>query len=254
MYLYGLLTAHLTMGSDSRRAWYRAPAGEAAEPARSWLGRPLLASSARPWAGALLAGCAVLVIVLGVLFAHHTRADGLDRVIDAPVVNWLVSRQRVAVWMAFPGSPIPAIALSVVVAVGCLLAGRLNGAVLAIAAVPATTGLNDGLLKHLVDRTYLDVLSYPSGHTAAVFALAATIAILLLAPPQRARTASLRVLATAAVCALGAMVAVGVMGLQWHYFTDTVAGAATGTGTVCVLAFLLDLPVARRPDREPITR
>jgi membrane-associated phospholipid phosphatase len=35
---------------------------------------------------------------------------------------------------------------------------------------------------------------------------------------------------------------VGVIGLRWHYFTDTVAGAAVGIGTVCALALLLDLP------------
>ena len=34
----------------------------------------------------------------------------------------------------------------------------------------------------------------------------------------------------------------GVIGLRWHYFTDTVAGAAVGIGTVCGLALLLDLP------------
>jgi membrane-associated phospholipid phosphatase len=42
------------------------------------------------------------------------------------------------------------------------------------------------------------------------------------------------------------VVAVGVMGLEWHYFTDTVGGAALGVGTVCGLAFILDLPVVAR--------
>jgi membrane-associated phospholipid phosphatase len=42
------------------------------------------------------------------------------------------------------------------------------------------------------------------------------------------------------------VVAIGVIGLRWHYFTDTVAGAAVGIGTVCGLALLLDLPVPRR--------
>jgi len=34
--------------------------------------------------------------------------------------------------------------------------------------------------------------------------------------------------------------------VTYHYFTDTVAGAALGIGTVCGLAFLLDLSVVRR--------
>jgi membrane-associated phospholipid phosphatase len=98
----------------------------------------------------------------------------------------------------------------------------------------------------LVHRTYLGVLSYPSGHTATMFALAATVAVLLLVPPQTARTGPLRVLLAGEACVAGGVVATGVIGLRWHYFTDTVAGAAVGIGTVCGLALLLDLPVARR--------
>jgi membrane-associated phospholipid phosphatase len=45
---------------------------------------------------------------------------------------------------------------------------------------------------------------------------------------------------------LGVVVAIAVIGLQWHYFTDTVAGAAVAIGTVCGLALLLDRPAARR--------
>jgi hypothetical protein len=36
-------------------------------------------------------------------------------------------------------------------------------------------------------------------------------------------------------------VVTGVIGLRWHYFTDCVAGAAVGAGTVLALALLLDL-------------
>jgi hypothetical protein len=42
-------------------------------------------------------------------------------------------------------------------------------------------------------------------------------------------------------CAVTALVAAGVVGLRWHYFTDTVGGVALGTGTVLTLAFLIDL-------------
>ena len=209
-------------------------------------GRPLLADSARRWAGVLLACCIVLIVVLGVLFAHQAKADWLDHAIDSPIITWLGRYQGLAAWLAAPGSLIPAGALSAAIVVACLLAGRLNGAVLAAAAVPATAGLNDGLLKPLVHRTYLGALSYPSGHTAAMTALAATVAVLLAVPPQTARTGSLRVLLAGAACVLGGVVAIGVIGLRWHYFTDTVAGAAVGIGTVCGLALLLDLSAARR--------
>jgi membrane-associated phospholipid phosphatase len=130
--------------------------------------------------------------------------------------------------------------------VACLCARRLNGAVLAAAIVPAAVGLNDGLLKPVVHRTYLGVLSYPSGHTATVFGLAATAAIVLHVPLSSVGARALRMLILIGVFVLGVVVAAGVMGLRWHYFTDTVAGAAIGTGTACGLALLLDLAVLRR--------
>jgi membrane-associated phospholipid phosphatase len=204
-------------------------------------GRPLLAASARLWAGVLVASCVVLVAVLGMVFAHQTTADRLDHAIDSPIVTWLEGHPSLAVGLAAPGSLLPAVALSAAVVLACLLTGRINGAVLAAAAVPAAVGLNDGLLKHLVHRTYLGVLSYPSGHTTTMFALAAMVTVLLI-PPRPAKAGPLRLLIPVAACVLGCVVAVGVIGLQWHYFTDTVAGAAVGIGTVCALALLLDLP------------
>jgi membrane-associated phospholipid phosphatase len=212
-------------------------------------GRPLLVPPARRRVGALLVCCAILIVVLGVLFAHQTRADWLDHTVDSPVVTWFGS--HLARWLAAPGSVLPAAVLSAAIVVACLCAGRLNGAVLAAAAVPAAVGLNDGLFKPLVHRTYLGALTYPSGHTATVFALAATVAILLLDPPQPARARALRALIPIGVCGLGVVVAIGVVALRWHYFTDTLAGAAVGTGTVGGLAFLLDLSIIRRWLTQP---
>ena len=218
-------------------------------------GRPLLAPSARPWAGALLTCCAILVAVLGVLFAHQTRADGLDHAIDSRVIAGLGGHRGLLLWLAAPGSLIPAGVLCAVIVGACLLTGRLNGALLAAAAVPVAVGLDELLLKPLVDRTYGGNLVYPSGHTTAVFALAATVTVLLLVPPQPAMAAAWRVLIPVAASTLGAIVAIAVIGLQWHYFTDTVAGAAVAAGTVCGLALLLDRPIPRRwlarPGRRP---
>jgi membrane-associated phospholipid phosphatase len=209
-------------------------------------GRPLLVGSARSRACVLLGCCTVLVAVLGVLFAHQAKADWLDHAVDSPVITWFGGHPGLALRLAAPGSLIPVGAASAAIAVSCLLAGRLNGAVLAAAAVPAAAGLNDGLLKPLVHRTYLGVLSYPSGHTSAMFALAAVVTVLLLVSPRPARAGALRAAIPAAACVLGGVVAVAVIGLRWHYITDTVAGAAVGIGTVCGLALILDLPAARR--------
>ncbi|HEY7360075.1 MAG TPA: phosphatase PAP2 family protein, partial [Streptosporangiaceae bacterium] len=170
--------------------------------------------------------------MLGLLFAHQAQADWFDRAIDAPVIAWSSGHPGLAVRLAWPGSLIPAGVLSAAIVIACLLTGRLNGAVLGALAVPVAVGLDESLLKPLFHRTYLGNLVYPSGHTTAMFAVAGTVTVLLLVPPQPAKAKVLRIAIPAAACALGCVVAIAVIGLRWHYFTDTVAGAAVGIGTV----------------------
>jgi membrane-associated phospholipid phosphatase len=208
--------------------------------------RPLLGGATRRAAAVLLACCAALIAILGLLFAHQASADGFDRRLDSPVITWFAGHQGLGQWLMLPGSPLAAAVLSVAIVVACLLGGRLNGAVLAAAAVPVADGLNDGLLKDLVDRTYRGVLTYPSGHTTAVFTLAATVSVLLLRPAGRDRPHVARILVSALACVTGIVVATALVGLRFHYVTDTLAGAAVGIGTVCGLALLIDLPAARR--------
>ena len=118
------------------------------------------------------------------------------------------------------------------------VARRPNGAVL---AVPVTAFLDDTVLKHLVDRTHFGELSFPSGHTASAMTLATVLGVLLHDPARRTATRVARAALVVASCAVTVLVAVGVIGLRWHYFTDTVGGVALGTGTVLTLAFLIDL-------------
>ena len=67
--------------------------------------------AARPRAGVLLAGCvllavcAILIVVLGVLFAGQSMADPFDRAVDGPVVMWFAGRQKLAFWLAYPIAP-----------------------------------------------------------------------------------------------------------------------------------------------------
>jgi len=205
---------------------------------------------------AVTVGCAILVAALGALFAGQSTADAFDRAADAPVISLFAGHGGLALWLAFPGTTIPAVVLSAVIAVACLLTGRIRGALLAIAAVPVAVGLCEVLIKPLVHRTYIGQVVYPSGHTATVFALAATITVLLLASPRpaMARPAMtrpamtrpamarpLRVLILAVAYLAAVAVVVGVIAVRFHYFSDTVAGAAVGTGTACGLALVFDV-------------
>jgi membrane-associated phospholipid phosphatase len=210
-------------------------------------GSPLIAPAARRWAFALMACCGILVAVLGVLFAHQARPDSFDRAVDSPIISWFGGHQGLSLWLAGPGSTIPATVLCAALVLGCLLTRRTKGAVLAGLALPLAVGLDDGVLKHLVHRTYLGQLTYPSGHTTAIVTIGASAAVLFLGPQRPARAAALRLAIPAIACLLAVAVAVGVIGLQWHYFTDTVAGAAVSIGTVCGVALGLDLAFAYMP-------
>jgi membrane-associated phospholipid phosphatase len=201
---------------------------------------PLLGAN-RAWAVLALAGCVTVVAALGLLFRGQASPDGFDRAADAPVVAFFAGRYGLLLWLALPGTVMPAVAVSAVMAACCLAARRLTGAVPAVTAVPVAAGLDDALLKHLFHRTYLGQLAFPSGHTTSAAALTATLAVLLLIPPQRAATRTARVTLAALACAVTATVATAVIGLRWHYLTDTVAGAAVGVAAVIALALLLDL-------------
>ena len=122
---------------------------------------------------------------------------------------------------------------------------------LAVAAVPVAVGLCEVLIKPLVHRTYIGQVVYPSGHTATIFALAATVTVLLLASPRPVMPRWLRILILAVAYLTAVAVVIGVIAVRFHYFTDTVAGAAVGIGTVCALALVLDLIPAVRPSRIP---
>jgi len=85
---------------------------------------------------------------------------------------------------------------------------------------------SDWILKPAVGRTFEGVLSFPSGTTAAVSALA-TVAV--LAVPSRARGAMCTVGAALTLAAVVAVIALG-----WHYPSDALGGVATGVGAVLV--------------------
>ena len=224
-------------------------------------GRPLLPAAARPWALLVAGCCAVITVVIGVLVAHQHRPVGIDHAIDEPIATTLgLHHHEALLRIVGLGSLVPAAVLTIVIVVGCLLAGRLNGAILGALAVPVADGLDEVVLKPLFHRADLGFLSYPSGHTTAVLALGSTVTVLLAVPAAgraagTARTTMRRAAVPVAAALVGCVVAVALIGLRWHYFSDTVGGAAVAIGTVCALALLLDLSATRRllariaPDR-----
>jgi membrane-associated phospholipid phosphatase len=208
-------------------------------------GRPLLRDLRQTRAWPVLGICVIAIATLGVLLRGQARPDGLDSAVDTAMVASLGGHRGVLSWLTQPGSTLPLIAVSAAIAVGCLIARRPNGVVLAVTAVPVTAFLNDTVLKHLVGRTHLGQLSFPSGHAASAMTLATVLGVLLHDPARRTATRAVRAAFVVAACAVTALVAMGVIGLRWHYFTDTVGGVALGAGTVLALALLIDLAEVR---------
>lgn len=217
----------------SRRKLRQPP--EALRPAVPGL---LLPAAVRPLAGVLLAGCVAVTVFLGVRFTHQSHPGWLDGAVDARLQAILGNHRAVLIQIVRLGDPIPVTELVAALVLACAAARRWRGAVLLVIAVPAAAALTELLLKPLIDRTLGGGLSFPSGHATGIFALAAAIAVLLIDRPLM--PAALRVLLALGAYGVAVAVAVALVSLGLHYFTDTVGGAAVGTGVVLTTAFILD--------------
>jgi len=205
--------------------------------------RPLLSAGARRPAAVVFA-CAVLVLAGGAVLVHDQYADPLDRWVSESVVTRLAGHGKTLQLVSDLGQKAAVIVIIAVICLACLAARRLNGVVLAAASAPTASVATEKVLKPLAAHLY-PYASYPSGHTTSVFALVATIAVLLAGPPSGNTPRILRVTIVAAAVLVGCAVGLAVIGLGDHRFIDTVGGAAVGIAIVLTGTFLLDVPVIR---------
>jgi membrane-associated phospholipid phosphatase len=211
---------------------------------------PLLPAGTRRPAALLAAGCLVLVAALGAISAHQGHGDAIDRVVDSWVIGLRIPLHALSLVSRLGGVTATTL-LTAALAVACLAARRLAGAVLAVGGVALASALTEFVFKPLVHRTINGFLSYPSGHTTGLFAIAAAVAVVSLAPGSGRPRLAVRIAAVAAAAVIAFAVGLTMVAQQFHYFTDTIAGAAVGIGVVIGVAFVLDLPPARRRLRWP---
>ncbi|MFF0021997.1 phosphatase PAP2 family protein [Streptomyces sp. NPDC005496] len=207
-------------------------------------GRPapaVLPLSLRSWLGPVACLAVLVVAGIGVLYAGHGEPGAVDRWFVEPTADsvgppW----RRVALAADFLGEPAGAAALVVVVVAGCLLLRRPRAAVLAVAASGAAV-VTATLLKHLVGRTIHgdDNLSYPSGHTAFLTALALVVALLAAGRPGLGRRAGASLVLAVALVA-GAAMGWAQVALGAHYPTDVLGGWCTALAVVPTTAWLVD--------------
>jgi undecaprenyl-diphosphatase len=202
--------------------------------------------------GLIAAFAALVVVVLGVVYAGHSEPGRVDRWIIQPTADsvrppW----RRVALGMDFLGEPAGSAMLILAVVAGCLLLRRPRAAVLVVAGTALTVGTTT-LLKHLVGRTIHgdDNLSYPSGHTAFFTALALIGALLAAGRLGLGRTVGTSLVLAAALVA-GTAMGWAQVALSAHYPTDVLGGWCTALAVIPATAWLIDRTAdARQPERR----
>ncbi|MFD3991174.1 phosphatase PAP2 family protein [Streptomyces sp. NPDC058583] len=190
--------------------------------------------------GLTAAVAALLVVVLGVLYADAGRPGSVDARILAAVEGVGPRARDIALATDFLGEPVGAATLVVAVVTGCLLLRRPRAAVLVVVGVGLAV-VTTRLLKHLVGRTIHgdENLSYPSGHTAFLTALALVVTLLATGRSGLGRTAGTSlVLFVALVAGLAMGWAQVVLGA--HYPTDALGGWFTALAVIPATAWVVD--------------
>ena len=218
---------------------------------RCSVSRPLVPPAMRPRAAALLTACVAITVILGALLAHHTQAGPLDAAVDARVRAGLGGHPAALNRLAMLGDWLPVAVVAAALFLACLVTRTWRGAALVAVVVPVAHALTERILKPLVGRTLPGgTASFPSGHEARVFTLAAALAVLLVGPLRPSVPGIIRLLLALAALAIAGAVAIALVGKGAHYFTDTVGGAAVGTAVVLATAFFLDWLVPVRQGRH----
>lgn len=211
---------------------------------------PLLPGGRRRLALVVVAGCAALTALIGVLVNHRHHAGVLDKALDRFIRGNIGKYPGLLNPLARIGSPAAVAVLAAVLVVACLAARRWYAAVLVAVGTVAASVVSEYLLKPLVAHHLGDGESFPSGHATAMFALETALVLLMLPPPHLKVRQRLRAVLAVAGLVVAVAVPVAMVGLYHHYVSDIVGGAAVGTGVVLLTALALDA-LARRRGRTP---
>ncbi|MFF7312177.1 phosphatase PAP2 family protein [Streptomyces sp. NPDC008137] len=210
----------------------------------------VLPPALRVWLGLIAALAALMVVALGALYAGHGEPGTVDGWMQPAVDGARPPWRYLALATDFLGEPLGAAALVVATVTGCLLLRHPRAAAFVVAGAGLTVGTTK-LLKPLVGRTIhgADSLSYPSGHTAFLTALALVAALLAVGRLGLGRTAGTVLVLTAALVA-GAAMGWAQVALGAHYPTDVLGGWCTALAVVPATAWLVDrVADAGRRDR-----
>ncbi|MCA1836325.1 MAG: phosphatase PAP2 family protein, partial [Actinobacteria bacterium] len=197
--------------------------------------RPLLPAGLRRPAIVIIVLALALLAVLALRYAHQEAAGTLDRTLDTYIRIGLQGEQGVTgALISFVYPPRSMILLAAITGVGAW-ARRWSGVTLTLGGTLSAVVITEVLLKPLIGRLRYGHLTFPSGHTTAVTAIAIAMVILLIGAP-RPRRVALRLMTGLATVAVPASVAIALIAQHIHYATDTIAGCCVALVTVLSLA------------------
>jgi undecaprenyl-diphosphatase len=205
----------------------------------------LLGERARRPALVIIVLAAIVIMVLGLHYAHHGLPGHLDRYLDASIGTRLSPERSVTRVLIRLGDPPQAALLIALVAGAAAAARRWSAVLLTIIGTLGAVTITEVILKPLIDRHDGAALSYPSGHTTAVVSIAIAVTILLAGAPWPRSLAVRFVISLAALATAGAA-AISLIALQVHYATDTIAGTCVALATMLTVALTLDALSAHR--------
>jgi membrane-associated phospholipid phosphatase len=216
--------------------------------------RPLLSAAARLLAVTIVATCILVIAVQGAWLRHGMETGWLDTAVDAKVQAALGGHPALLAALVWPGGPVVVTATAAAVVLACVLRRRYGEAAFVAVSVPLAAAITELVLKPLIGRTSWGD-PFPSGHVTSVAALATALTVLLARTPTRV-PGPLRLALAFTAFLIAAAVALGVIGANMHHFSDTVGGAAVGTGTVLLIALVFDIlsQKGRRHHDRPLPR
>lgn len=201
---------------------------------------------ARPIA-VIAAACLLVVVVLGVWFGDQRVGTAFDQDVYWAVYKQFVGERALLRAMLMPTEPVLLLIVIGLIAMLAVARHRPRLAVLAVTGPLLAVSVTSGVLKPMFGRTINNgSLAFPSGHTAGMVSVLTVVVLAVVGGARPPWRASLTVFAIVGALVISVVGATGLIGMKYHYVTDTVGGACMAIATVLGLAFAIDWVANKR--------
>ncbi|CAM3860148.1 phosphatase PAP2 family protein [Kibdelosporangium persicum] len=190
--------------------------------------------------------CGLVVGTLGVLFWRQHTGSAFDENVYWSVYKQFVGQRGLLQTMLVPTEPVLLVIVVGLIVMVAVARHRPRLAVLAVAGPLIAVMLSSAVLKPVFGRTINNgSLAFPSGHTTGMVSVLTVLvlAVMTTRSPWHKSVSTLAIVGALVVAAIGA---IALVGMKFHYITDTFGGACVAIATVLVVALVIDRIADRR--------